>query len=86
MQVEIVDLVVFLEIYLIILLLIFQVPKLVEGVHYLFRVAAENAIGVSRFLEADKPTMAKNPYGKIKCFNVITSHYRSIEVPFHLSK
>ncbi len=44
--------------------LYFQVPKLVEGVDYLFRVAAENQMGVSRYLEADKPTLAKNPYSK----------------------
>ncbi|XP_072021853.1 twitchin-like isoform X7 [Amphiura filiformis] len=41
-----------------------KVPKLIEGVEYLFRVAAENQMGVSRFLEAEKPTLAKNPYSE----------------------
>ncbi|XP_033116214.1 twitchin-like [Anneissia japonica] len=39
-----------------------QVPKLVEGVEYAFRVQAENAQGVSKALDMIQPVVAKNPY------------------------
>ncbi|XP_030829655.1 twitchin isoform X2 [Strongylocentrotus purpuratus] len=39
-----------------------KVTRLVEGTEYMFRVAAENSEGVSKWLEASKSVVAKNPY------------------------
>ncbi|XP_041468950.1 twitchin-like isoform X3 [Lytechinus variegatus] len=39
-----------------------KVTRLVEGTEYMFRVAAENSEGVSKWLEASKSVIAKNPY------------------------
>ncbi|XP_071479592.1 twitchin-like [Diadema antillarum] len=40
----------------------YKVTRLVEGTEYMFRVAAENAEGTSKWLEASKSVVAKNPY------------------------
>lgn len=43
-----------------------------EGTEYMFRVAAENSEGVSKWLEASKSVVAKNPYGMFnQYFDVI---------------
>ena len=42
--------------------LTFTVRKLFEGTEYVFRVAAENKIGVGEFVST-KPVTAKLPYG-----------------------
>ena len=41
------------------------VKGLKEGKKYKFRVKAENRFGAGEPLETDKPTLAKNPFGKI---------------------
>lgn len=41
-----------------------EVPGLVEGKDYMFRVRAVNSEGESEPLETDTATKAKNPYGK----------------------
>jgi hypothetical protein len=43
-----------------------QVSGLNEGKEYQFRVKAVNAEGESEPLETDVPTLAKNPYCKLK--------------------
>jgi hypothetical protein len=43
-----------------------QVSGLNEGKEYQFRVKAVNAEGESEPLETDIPTLAKNPYCKLK--------------------
>jgi len=43
-----------------------QVAGLNEGKEYQFRVKAVNAEGESEPLETDFPTLAKNPYCKLK--------------------
>ena len=42
----------------------YTVQGLTRGNSYLFRVAAENEIGQSPFLEGEGPIVAKNPFGK----------------------
>ena len=49
----------------------FTVPKLTEGRDYHFRVTAVNDNGESDFLETEKATTAKNPFGK-HCFFLIS--------------
>lgn len=46
----------------------FTVPKLTEGRDYHFRVTAVNDNGESDFLETEKATTAKNPFGKALFF------------------
>jgi hypothetical protein len=41
-----------------------EVENLQPGQEYKFRVMAVNAEGESEPLEADKPIIAKNPFGK----------------------
>lgn len=41
-----------------------EVPGLIEGKDYMFRVRAVNSEGESEPLETDTSTKAKNPYGK----------------------
>jgi len=41
-----------------------KVPNLKDGQKYKFRVRAENIYGVGDPLDADKPVLAKNPFGK----------------------
>jgi titin len=40
----------------------FTIPKLWEGCDYYFRVAAENAVGPSDYLELEKSVTAKAPF------------------------
>ena len=42
----------------------FKVRKLFEGSEYLFRVAAENKIGLSDFAELKEPVKARLPFGE----------------------
>lgn len=42
----------------------FTVPKLTEGNQYMFRVTAENDVGVSSPVETSQPVTAKSPYSK----------------------
>ncbi len=51
----------------------FTVKKLFEGTQYLFRVAAENKIGVGDFVELENPVTAKLPFGKLKVLLSATS-------------
>lgn len=44
------------------------VKGLKEGKKYKFRVKAENIYGAGEPLETSKPTLAKNPFGKIFLF------------------
>ena len=43
----------------------FKVPRLFEGSSYLFRVSAENKIGVSEPVELTQKVTAKLPYGEL---------------------
>lgn len=46
-----------------------QVPRLVEGNEYVFRVKAENKMGVGQAIEST-PTVAKSPFGmSLKLFS-----------------
>jgi len=38
--------------------------KLTQGTEYLFRVAAQNAVGVSEFVELQQPAVPKSEFGK----------------------
>jgi len=38
--------------------------KLTQGTEYLFRVAAQNAVGVGEFAELQKPAVPKSEFGK----------------------
>lgn len=40
------------------------VPKLWEGCDYFFRVAAENSVGLSDYVELDKPVTIKAPFSE----------------------
>ena len=42
----------------------FKAGKLFQGSEYLFRVAAENAVGQSEFTQLDHAVVAKLPFGK----------------------
>jgi titin len=42
----------------------FTAPKLWEGCDYLFRIAAENAVGASDYVQLEKPVTAKLPFGE----------------------
>ena len=44
--------------------LILKVPKLVEGNEYMFRVNAENEIGVSDWTSLPEPVKARLPFGE----------------------
>ena len=44
----------------------FTVTRLFEGAEYLFRIAAENAVGTSEFVELSKAVTAKHPF--CECF------------------
>lgn len=50
----------------------FTVPKLWEGCDYLFRVAAENAVGASDYTELQKPVTARLPFSKCSVLMVNT--------------
>ena len=52
-----------------------QVTRLVENTEYMFRVCAENSEGVSKWLEAPKSVIAKNPYGE----SSIQLHYSHLK-------
>ena len=56
----------------------FTVPKLTEGRDYHLRVAAVNDNGESDFLETEKVTNAKNPFGKALFYNL--QRYISLEI------
>lgn len=43
------------------------VPKLWEGCDYFFRVAAENSVGLSDYVELDKSVTAKAPFSTYGC-------------------
>lgn len=47
------------------------VKGLKEGKKYKFRVKAENIYGAGEPLETSKPTLAKNPFGKIFLFVIL---------------
>jgi len=47
----------------------FTVGKLTEGKEYLFRIYAENEVGVSSPVEIKKPVTAKSPYSKFKQYS-----------------
>jgi hypothetical protein len=51
------------------------VSGLNEGKEYQFRVKAVNAEGESEPLETDIPTLAKNPYCKLKIIPVTPDFY-----------
>ena len=38
--------------------------KLTQGTEYLFRVAAQNAVGIGEFIELQKPAIPKAEFGK----------------------
>ena len=42
----------------------FTAKRLREGQQYVFRVAAENEVGVGEFVEMEEPVLAKSPHGK----------------------
>ena len=42
----------------------YTVPLLTEGAQYVFRVAAENAIGVGEFAELSQTVVPKSQFGK----------------------
>lgn len=44
--------------------LTFKVKRLFEGGQYLFRVAAENKIGIGEYTQLANPVTAKLPFGK----------------------
>ncbi len=48
-----------------------QVKDLTPGKKYNFRVKAANVYGVSDPCQTDKPTLAKNPFGKIYVFTLL---------------
>jgi len=54
----------------------YTVTPLNEGSLYVFRVAAENAVGVSEFSELEDSVLAKDTFSKLKymsyiiCFNI----------------
>lgn len=52
----------------------YQVTKLMENNEYVFRVAAENQIGVSEFVETSGPVKAKFSFGKILFSFLILGH------------
>jgi titin len=41
----------------------FTITKLAEGTEYVFRVAAQNAVGVGEFVELQKPVAPKGQFG-----------------------
>ena len=43
----------------------FVAPKLVEKNQYVFRVFAENDVGIGEAVELTEPVVAKNTFGKI---------------------
>ena len=47
-------------------LLTFKASKLVQGNAYLFRVAAENQVGVGQNVELGIPVVAKLPFGELE--------------------
>lgn len=57
------------------------VSKLQEGHSYMFRVMAQNALGVSDPLETEDAVLAKDPFGvpgkvrRTKTSNLITRHF-----------
>lgn len=50
-----------------------KIPKLTKNVQYVFRVAAENDVGIGEFAELPEPITAKDSFGKlITIFTTIT--------------
>ena len=50
----------------------FKATKLFQGNGYLFRVTAENRVGLGEPAQTEKPTIAKLPYGEsIRGFSIV---------------
>ena len=53
----------------------FKVPKLFEGCKYMFRVAAENKIGLGETAELTQSVTAKLPYGEYFMLPLLSTEY-----------
>lgn len=45
------------------------IPKLTKNIQYVFRVAAENEVGIGEFAELPEPVTAKDTFGKLFQYN-----------------